>query len=296
MAGVVEVAADPAAGFHFPYLLWLPAGDGAQPPFLLVEPNNTGSVSDDFEVHRDAARRMVADNSLGHHVAEQLRLPFLVPVFPRPETGWENYTHALDRDTLLLADAPLVRLDRQLAAMIRHARGVLAARGIEVGDRVLMNGFSASGTFANRFTFLHPEIVRATACGGINAIPMLPVAELDGTPLPYPLGLADYERVSGRPFDRDAWRAIPQLLYMGAEDDNDAVDFSDGYSDGERALVHTVLGARMLPDRWERCRQVYAASGGAATTRTYEGIGHGADRRIHDDLVAFFRGVIDAGK
>lgn len=130
---VVEVPADPGAGFHFPYLLRLPGGDAPPAPFLLVEPNNTGSVSDDYEVHRTAAREMVTGSSLGHQIAAALRLPFLVPVFPRPETGWENCTHALDRDTMLLTEAPLARLDLQLAAMIRHARTVLAGRGVTAG-------------------------------------------------------------------------------------------------------------------------------------------------------------------
>jgi len=283
---IVEVAASAQEAFRFPYFLWIPEGaPGASPTFLLVEPNNTGKVSDDFEEHRRAAREMVEHSSISAFVARELGLPLLVPVFPRPES-----------DTILRTEEPLVRLDRQLSAMIDHARSLLASRGIEVDERVLMNGFSASGTFSNRFTFLHPERVRAIACGGINAIPMLPVERFDDTELPYPLGLADFEAVAGVPFRRDAWDAIPQFLYMGADDDNDAVAYADGYSDDEREIVHTVIGETMMPDRWETCRSVYASSGANATLRTYDGIGHGTDDRINGDVVEFFRSAIASGR
>lgn len=289
-SNLVLVEASPADGFEHPYLLRLPdTSPGSAPGYLLVEPNNTGRVSDDFAVHLDAARKMASGSSLGYEVAVTLDLPLLVPAFPRPETDWQTYTHALDRDAMLITEGSLARLDLQLAAMIRHARGELAARGYPVQERVLLNGFSASGTFANRFTFLHPDLVRAVASGGINGIPMLPVVELDGEALPYPLGLADFAAIAGHPFERNAWCAVPQLLYMGADDDNDAVAYADGYSDEERAIVHAVLGETMMPDRWQRCRGVYEVEGCQTTLATYPGVGHGTNGRIHAALVEFFR-------
>ena len=43
---------------------------------------------------------------------------------------------------------------------------------------------SASGTFANQFAILHPQVVRAVACGGVNGIPTFPVARWQNTTLP----------------------------------------------------------------------------------------------------------------
>ncbi len=289
---VLKVDANPTRGFHFPYFLAMPEGEGELTPVLLVEPNNTGSVDDSLAVHEKDARRLASGASIGARLAEELRTPLLVPAFPRPETRWRIYTHALDRDSLLEPEGELQRLDLQLIAMIDDARERLAKRGLDVPPEVLLNGFSASGTFANRFTALHPERVRAVTAGGVNGIPLLPESRRGGRALIYPLGVFDFEALSGRSFQREAWLRVPQLIYMGSEDTNDAVAYDDGYSDEERALVHELIGEPMQPDRWEACRAAYAESGANAVLRTYEGVGHGTNAAIHRDLVEFLRAAL----
>ena len=282
------VAADPGRGFEYPYLLRRPARLPAQPTYLLVEPNNTGTVTDDFAVHLEAAREL-AENAIGGDLARTLELPFLVPVFPRPQSQWRIYTHSLDRDSLRLTSGPMRRLDLQLLAMIDDARRRLSESGVATRESVLLTGFSASGTFANRFTMLHPERVHAVATGGINGILMLPLAEREGVTLGYPLGIADLEAVAGTPFDRPAWLAVRQFIYLGADDRNDAVEFDDGYDEDEREAVHRVIGKTMQPDRWEFCQARYLDAGARVEFRTYEGVGHFTNQTIQRELIDFFR-------
>lgn len=284
----VLIAAAPARGFHYPYLLQIPKVKPAGATRLLVEPNNTGTVSDDPAVHLEAAQRL-ARNALGASIVARLDVPFLVPVFPRPETDWKIYTHQLDRDSMHITSGPMRRLDLQLIAMIDDAQRRLRAAGIQVDDRVLMTGFSASGTFANRFTMLHPERVRAVAAGGLNGLLMVPAPAIGSISLPYPIGTADVKALTGKGVDLAAWRLVPQFLYMGEQDDNDALKFDDGYDDDERALVFPVLGERMQPDRWQRVQQIYRDAGANATLKTYAVIGHGTDKRIADEVSEFFR-------
>lgn len=87
--GTVElIAANPGKGFHYPYLLRMPDDPARMAgPYLLVEPNNTGRVSDDPNVHLEAARKL-ANGALGSYIAKKLHLPLLVPVFPRPQSDW----------------------------------------------------------------------------------------------------------------------------------------------------------------------------------------------------------------
>ena len=291
---LVEVPAAPDKGFNFRYLLFLPEeGEGKKYDYLLVETNNTGRVSDDLQVHCAAAIGLARDSSVGNFVAKALRIALLVPVFPRPASTGEVYTHALDRDTILIADGPLKRLDLQLLAMIADARARLEAMKRPVRSKVLMNGFSASGLFANRFALLHPEMVAAVACGGINGFITLPVAELKSRSLIFPVGIADLEKITGRPFDRPAYLAIPQFAYMGAEETNDAVVHNDAYSDEERALIFELLGRKMMPDRWEAVQAVYQSEKVPIQFKTYPGIGHGTDGRINKEVAEFFRGVIE---
>ncbi|WP_299701723.1 hypothetical protein [uncultured Pontibacter sp.] len=220
---LLKFEAQPTLGFNFDYLIYLPKGiKSDSTTHLLVETNNTG-LNDSIEYHERGARHAASKSGVGIYISKRLRIPFLVPIFPRSETNWTFYTHALDRDVLLTKEPDIERLDLQLLAMVEDAKKQLAARGYPIKEKFFMTGFSASGTFANRFSLLHPDKVKATAYGGINAIPILPVSEWEGNKLPYPLGIADMEEITGQPVDIAGFRQLPKMLFMGALDDNDAV-------------------------------------------------------------------------
>ncbi len=290
---LLKFKADPKAGYNFDYLLYLPAKlQQGTTTYLMVETNNTGKLNDTIAVHEQAAIHAASEGGVALYVAEKLGLPLLVPIFPRPASDWQLYTHALDRDTFLTKDEQLQRLDLQLIAMINAARKELAARQYQVKEQIFITGFSASGTFANRFSLLHPHMVKATASGGINAIPILPVCRLEGKRLEYPLGVADIKKETGSKADIAAFAKVPKLLYMGELDDNDAVAFDDAYSAEERQLVYDLMG-KYLPERWAFVQKVYKDEGIEADFRTYNGIGHGTDRKINNDLVEFFRKYLD---
>ena len=78
-----------------------------------------------------------------------------------------------------------------------------------------MNGFSASGTFANRFAILHPTVVRAVATGGVNSIPTFPTDRWEDTILRYPVGIADVREIADIEFDEAAYKKVSQYIYMG---------------------------------------------------------------------------------
>ncbi len=230
----VKVAGDPKRGFHFPYYLFIPKGiDPAAGRHLFVETNNTGTTSDDFQVHDDAAARLARD-SHANRIARELGTSLLVPVFPRPRDQWQAYTHSLDEDTLLISLGPLQRIDLQLIQMIRDAQALLRRNHVNVQDRVFMHGYSASGVFANRFPVLHPEVVRAVATGGVNAIPIFPIAQWHGTTLPFPVGIADLKKIADINFNEAAYKQVSQYIYMGYLDRNDTTLSRDAFLPGAR--------------------------------------------------------------
>lgn len=282
---VVEVPANPEKGFFYPFFLKVP--EATETNYLIVETNNTGKVTDDFNIHRNSARKAVLGNALGPWVSKKLKAPILVPVFPRSEKDWETYTHSLDRDTMLVGSGKLKRIDLQLLAMINEAKSVLETHAITVNEKVIMTGFSASGTFANRFSLLHPESLQVVVAGGLNGILMVPSNSLNKEELNYPLGLNDFKEITGRTFEKEQWAALPQLLFMGENDTNDSAKFDDAYSDSERATIYSALGKIMQPNRWEKCQNEYLKQNANVTFRTYENIGHGTDLRIHNDVLAF---------
>lgn len=277
-----------AKGFHHDYLLFIPKGTPMQKrTVLLVEPNNTGKTSDSIDVHKNSAIRSASGNGVGNNVATNLRIPFLVPVFPRPDSQPLVYTHALDRD-VMVANAPeLKRLDLQLLAMIADAKTILKGLQIEVESKFFMTGFSASATFTNRFSLLHPETIKALAIGGFNGELMLPVKQLNTVKLHYPIGTYDFKKLFHKPFDAATFKKIPQYIYMGALDDNDAVQFDDAYNDTERNLINSHLG-RQVQNRYLKCQEIYQQHQVNAVFKTYENVGHWTTSTMNLDVTKFF--------
>jgi len=289
---VLKIEPRPDLGFHFPYYLRIPKGLNAnETGYLLVETNNTGN-NDTLSHHEKGAYLETIRNSLGSSLCTKLKIPFLVPVFPRSTTDWKIYTHAFDRDAALIREGDWKRLDLQLIAMTEHAKTVLKKSGIMVREKILLNGFSASGTFANRFTLIHPERVAGVACGGINGIPVLSIAKLGNTALKYPIGISDFEQLFGIKFNLEAYRKVPQYIYMGEKDSNDAVLFDDGYSKRERKIIFKKLGRVMMPDRFRKCETVYVQNKINSTFTIYPGIWHETDKKVFTDVIDFFTRIM----
>jgi len=284
----VKISADPKKGFHFPYYLFVPKGiDPAADRHLFVETNNTGTTSDDFQVHDDAAARLVRD-SYATRIARELGTPLLVPVFPRPREQGRVYTHSLDEDTLLIPSGPLQRIDLQLIQMIRDAQALLRRNHVHVRDKVFMHGYSASGVFANRFGVLHPQVVRAVATGGVNAIPIFPIAQWHGTTLPFPVGIADLKKIADIDFDEAAYKQVSQYIYMGYLDRNDTTLSRDAFCEEHAKLIRELIGAEM-PKRWQVSQSIYRELAISAQCVTYNGSGHEIKPEMIDDIVKFFR-------
>ena len=281
---LLEVAADPSAGFDAPYLAYVPASAEGQPLRLWLRPNNSGP-SDDPEHHLDSARAQLA---VSRWQAEQLGAVVLVPVFPRPGEDWMVYTHALDRDTVL-AERPLGRPDLQLLAMAEDLRRRL---GRPSCARVFLDGFSAGGMFANRFALIHPERVAAVAVGAPGGWPMSPLASSDGA-LVYPAGVDDYEQLFGRPPPRELWARVPMLFVLGDEDGNDSVPYADGYEPALGQVVVERFGATPL-ERWDDAEAHYASLD--AEFVLLPGVGHETPRAMLVRVLEFFAAHDDRGE
>jgi hypothetical protein len=298
---VTFVDADTDAGFNYPYYLYappVPTADAAGP--ILVEPNNTGTSTDDFRQHREAAREIAegrGNGGSGRTISDRLGVPFLVPVFPRPRSepvDWRHYVHQLDTETMQITEGDLARVDRQLIRMVEDARERLSTTAYDVRDGMLLNGFSASGNFVNRFAALHPDRVVSVTAGGINGTAILPISEAEGHTLNYQIGIADLESLTGEPFDLEAFRDVNQFLYMGALDWSDTIPYGDAWSEEQRAIALDVLGPNMQRDRMPHCQSVYEQRDVSAAFRIYDRAGH-SPRPAIDDLVAFHRRSLAGG-
>jgi dienelactone hydrolase len=308
-ARLIEQPAEPTRGFAWPYLLVLPrAAPDAHPPAgtppaparssagastLLVLPTNTGFATDDLDLLRASAICPVAHLLA---LADRLGTPVLAPLFPRPVApppAGDLYLHALSRASLEARDPRLARVDLQLIAMLDDAAQRLAGQGHPVQPRVLIYGFSASGSFANRFAVLHPDRVLAAAVGSPGGWPIAPVARAGGDALPYPVGIADADALTGAPVDLAALRRVRFLFLLGDADTNDAVSYRDAFAPADEALIMRRFGKTPVA-RWDAARRLYDAAGLHAQYRLYRSVGHAMSPAMKADVEAMFRTALAA--
>ena len=296
---ILLIDAEPDLGFEYPYFAFVPPEVNATGP-VLVEPNNTGTSTDSFYQHLDRAEARVSAGDFTRRLAEKLAVPLLVPVFPRPRSepnDWRHYVHALDAETMEIESGPLARVDLQLLAMIDHYRASLDHWvGYDADREVLLNGFSASGNFVNRFTALHPDRVRSVTAGGVNGTLILPLETESGQALPYPIGIENLPTIIDSEFDREAWKRVNQFIYIGTEDDNDTIPYDDAWSSHLREIALDVYGEDIQNERMPYCKSVYEAAGANAQVLQYTNVGHQVNRWIQRDIYEFHLRHMDRGR
>lgn len=297
--GPTLIEANPEAGFEYPYYLYAPAPKPDAPTPILVEPNNTAQPSDDFGAHLDEVETKI-EHGVGRHISDELAVPLVFPVFPRPVSDPVDWTHSvqqLDLETMKIEEGPLTRIDRQLLRMVDDARSRLERSGYTLDEGIMLNGFSSAGTFANRFAALHPEKVLSVTAGGINGMPILPhkgvegnpIDDTDTYPLDYHVGVANLEMLTGTPFDRNAFSNVHQYLYIGENDNNDALLYPDPYTGTDLRLAALLAyGDHIHEERFPRAKAAYDEIDADAVFRMYENTGHTPGPAI-SDVVEFHK-------
>ncbi len=285
---IIKIEANAVKGFAYPYYLYVPpalrtAQLQTKTQTILVIPNNTGKVNDALEFHDADVKKRMANNG---QIGALLKTAVLMPVFPRPATDWRIYTHALDRDALLTAKKEFARFDRQLVAMIDDARRILKKDKLKFDKKVLLTGFSASGMFANRFAFLHPDRVKAAAIGSPGGWAIAPVAAFKEKTLRYPIGIYDFKIVTGEKFDLKKAQKVPLFIFLGDKDDNDSVVFGDSYEDADKDLIFELFGKTPV-ERWEISKTLYQEARMNAEFKLYPNVKHTVTVEMRDDIRTF---------
>lgn len=285
---IIKIEAQAAKGFSYPYYLYVPSeikniNSQKEKNTILVIPNNTGILDDDFNVHEADVKKRISQNAA---FASQLKVAVLMPVFPRPKSDWKIYTHALDRDAMMTDKKEYAHFDLQMLAMIDDALTRLKKENLNFDNRVLITGFSASGMFANRFTFLHPERVKAAAIGSPGGWAIAPVEKYKEKQLRYPIGTGDFKTVSGSKLNIKELRKVPLFIFMGDKDENDSVVFGDSYEETDKELIFELFGKTPV-ERWTISKSLYGQNKLNAEFRLYPNVKHTVTPEMRDDIKAF---------
>jgi predicted esterase len=247
---ILKIPENPAKGFYWPYYLSIP-NDLQDPTALFVEPNNSGIPALDHIIHDVKAAELLYSRTAWVNVNWNLKAPILVPAFPR---SYGVYTQALSLRLPQNCNCPeLERPDLQMIAIIEDAKERLRSMGHIIDDKIFMNGFSASCSFTGGFSLIHPEFIKAAACGG-------------GVPSDYdPERISDLEALTGKQIDLQTYFKVPLYLYVGDQDGNYDADL------------------------WLLAEQFYESAGANAQLVLYPGVGHTITGEMYADLGDFFQ-------
>jgi predicted esterase len=246
---ITKIPENPSKGFYWPYYLSIP-NSLQDPSVLFVEPNNSGYPALDHVFHDAKAAELLYHRTARVNATWGLHVPILVPTFPR---SYGIYTQSGNLWLPHDCNCPeLERADLQLIAMIDDAKERLRSMGHIIGNKVFMNGFSASCGFTGMFTIIHPELTKAAACGG-------------GLPDEYdPQRISTLEALIGSPIDLQSYFNVPLYLYMGDQDSNYDADL------------------------WLLTRQFYESAGARTQLVLYPGVGHTITEQMWSDLKNWF--------
>lgn len=280
---------DKKTGFNFGYAIYIPNTINKDTT-LIVEGSNVPSTRTTIEAANELVYEKATKPGLPiYSIATELGLPILYPLFPRYYNGTETiYNHMLSSNSLNknLKEKSLERVDLQLINMINDCKQILLQEGINIDDKIIIDGFSASAKFANRFTILHPEIVKLCIAGGISGAPTLPIESIDDEKLLWPVGIGNLKELNDIEVNIEEFKKVKQFYYMGLKDNNDPFSEEDKeigiIEDNEMKQMHKILGKNMTEERWPTSIKFYKALGINAKFKSYEA-GHDP-RPATDDI------------
>ncbi|GEM_PF-3509779 len=284
--------ADSAIPYH--WFTYVPeSADPTERNFIWVTGLHGNLMTDDYARITAESREMAVRRSA---MAEQHKLIMLVPVIPRPSTN-TVYAVAFDwRVFLDSTDALVRRPDLKVNMMVDRFTEALRDHGYDVDRRVFVNGFSAAGMFAQRYSLLHPERVLAVAagqCGGFMTLPEAVHADTIIHEMDWPLGVHDLETLVGYGFNNEAYRSVAQFIFIGDQDTANSTVGRPGEVIRTQSQIDFLGGTfgDRDPARLENQAKYLIDKGYDVTFRLYVGVGHRFTREMWEEMLSFFDGI-----
>jgi len=294
----VEIPANPAKGFNYSYFIGFSVSlinNKTAPYEMLVGTNNPGMSSSSNIFFYEDSKNYVSYGSYLSWIGDRTNAFTVYTTFPRPSNAWEYYTHSLDRDSMLVTKDVInstnmgdwSRLDLQLKAIMADAKIQMESNGFKLNGKPMLHGFSASSDFANRYSIMYPDTIKAVA---ISHGTTMPLTTYNGVTLNYPMGVADLKSIAGVTFNKEAYKALPQFWFRGSEDVNDGSYFYDGW-DTMGELYRKAFGEDIKLRKSNQAKLLKDAGFTNIFFKEYSGIGHDYSDQILDDLVKFYNSI-----
>ena len=164
----------------------------------------------------------------------------------------------------------------------------LTTDGYSIYNKTLVAGFSAGGMWANRYTLLHPERVKAAAIGQAGGWLAMPFTEYNGTSLNWPMGINNYANLTGDEYNKqELLKEVPQLIFIGDQDDESTYVFDPWPTEDLIKIWGTTD-----PERLKNQSKYLENANYSVEFKLYPGIRHSYTSEMKNDLLDFFDTVI----
>lgn len=194
--------------------------NGSMFPYILVYPK---TIDENCELIIDTLNTLNTENTkdreitflqgaekIGSYVRSQINAPMLYVYVPRENENEPYYQH-LARECFTSNDLKYPRCDLLVKQSILDAQKKLKSiSGKNVSDKIVLNGYSTSGVFAQRFAEIHPEIISKAIIGAATGSIPIPSKDLD-----WPFGIRNFEELFGKKFDEESYKKIQFAYYVG---------------------------------------------------------------------------------
>lgn len=325
---VVYVEADSSKGFNFPYIMLIPKKMKQDVKIMVECANSKDYEQDgqqSFDAQIDEAKGYANYISVEQdgkkfnipYLYQELNQPIIIPIIERCEyervgvitpeeqdekyaeldrqgKNTEFYPQQLGRQVLLEKDGKFAKLPKQIVAMVENGKNKLKKmaklhfKTINIYEKSALVGFSSSSVFASRMQLICPEHFDTciSLCSG--GTQPLPLTELNGEKLNYPLGVADFEEIFGKPFNAEEYAKAKQISIVGG------LEADDSYNTAKkprlldkqvREQFISVYGDLTLQQRQHIISQILKGNGYInIQCNVLEGVGHSTHGMGHTVL------------
>lgn len=195
--------------------------DGKMFPYILVYPQN---IEENAEILVDTLNTVDSESTknridvfvkgadeVSSYIRSKVPAPCLYVFTPKKDFLQEPYYQQLSRECFTESDREYDRCDLLVLESIKDAQKKMESlSGKKISEKIVLNGYSTSGVFAQRFAMIHPDIISKAIIGAATGSIPIPTEDFD-----FPLGIRDFEKLFGKKFDEESYRQIQFAYYVG---------------------------------------------------------------------------------
>ncbi len=261
--------------FKFPYVLYIP--NKIDSTTLILHGNNL--ACEEGNILNIFSAIMETSIKAGYPLTD-LNEIILVPVtsnyiHPANNNMHEFFPMQATRNVVFCenVDNTYYKIFDQITNMLEDAKKLLKEKyNIYLEDKIICHGFSSSAKFVLRYAAFNPKKVSLVIAGGFGAQAIVPLKELKGEKLLYPIGVYDID------FDLENFKKIRQFFYMGElENENNDTAMNFRHTDEEIKNIYVKVFGENIWDRFYELEKIYKELGYSNVTfKKYKNYGHSA--------------------